>query len=1005
MTIDFVDLHLHSTYSNLDGFGSPKQIAQRAKSIGRKALSLTDHGSVSGFVQLMQACKEEDIKPIYGCEFYMVESIEEMFATKQREKYHLTVIAKNLAGYRNVLKLASLSYSKGFYYRPTIDKKMLFEHSEGIYVFSGCYSGYVQHFLKNGDKKSALRIAGEFKEALGSSYLLETQHLPIYKDTIDGLLYVSEQLELPMVLTCDPHYLTDDQASVQEILHAIRDRRTFDEDQIIHGLYQWPADDLLEAVQTLYPQVEWEGLFNKTVEIANDCTIDMPMGSVPKYPNSSGQTVEDLLRGLCKEGIKKRGLLNLPEDKRQMYVERLRKELRLIESKDYSDYFLIVADIVNWAKKEEILVGPARGSSAGSLVCYLTGITEVNPFDFNLVFERFIDESRYDLPDIDIDFEDTRREEVKDYLISRYGDDKVCNVATFAKFKGKNSLDEIGKVFRIPQSDIKTVKKYLVERSGADMRAALTIQDTFEMSPEAKEISEKHPDIAQASVLEGNLRHMSQHAAGVIVGAEPLQNIIALYMRNDKAISSVEMKDASVLGLVKIDILGIKELQILSKVCELIGQSPLSCYDISLTDPVTMKGFVDLDVEGIFQFEGDSTKSVLRQIPDLREFEQLVACVTLSKPGPAHSGGTTKYLARARGEDVDGFDWHPVLDDITKDTYYQIIYQEQVLRIVREIGNMAWTDANKIRNAMSKSQGENIFNSYWPNFSKGALENGLTEEQAIKVWEETKTMGRWAFNKSHAVSYAMLAWWSMYMKQHHQLEFYLARLLREGDEDKRRRLLYEINKRGIKIFSPEVGKSGAVWALEGDRGLRAGLTEIKGIGAKVAEKIVASGATSTEELKGDKKVKGFGAKGVEKLEDALAQTDFFDLTKFDILDERVPERQKLTNIRDHDKAYPITVAGVFHEMNYKDSHEEARSRGRDSSNMKNPDISKYAMLLLMDETDRCLVNVGRYLFDKIGQTVWDAYNNGDMVVVKGTKVSGWRIVRAKSVEILQHAKN
>lgn len=947
-------------------------------------------------MKFWKACKEQGLKPIYGSEQYIVDSLPKMFETKQMRKNHITVLAKNVTGYKNLLKIASLAYSEGFYYRPTIDKQILFNNREGLVVLSGCWTGFVQEHLKNKDLDGAMKIVSEFKDVFGEDYFLETQHFPLFKDTIDLLNVISEKFKIPMVLTCDPHYLKDDQAYVQEILHAIRDRRTFDESQIMYGAFQWPADMLFEAVSILSKNIRWQELFENTCSVAERCNnVEMQMGGVPRYPIKHGEDPYKLLLGLCKEGVIRRGLDQLQGQEKLDYNAQIQKELKLVKEKDFVDYFLIVADIINWAKKSGILVGPSRGSSGGSLLCYLTGITEINPLKHGLLFERFLDESRFDLPDIDIDFEDERRDEVKEYISKRYGDDRVCSVGTFAQFKGRNSLDEIGKVYKIPPGEVSTVKKFLVERSGADMRIDLTINDTFEMSPQAAAVREAYPKIEDAIALEGQLRHMSMHAAGVIVGDRPLQDVMAIYEKDSAKVSSIAMEDASALGLVKIDILGITELSIIAKICGQIGWNVRDVYKIPLDDKVTLEGFKAIDVEGVFQFEGDSTKSVLRQLPKL-DFEALTACVTMSKPGPAHSGSTGNFISSARGEKVKGLDWHPVLRAATEDTHFQIIYQEQVLKIVREIGKMTWTDANKIRQFMAHSEGEQAFEGYWPAFQRGALENGLNEKQARDVWDMIKTMGRWGFNKSHAVAYAIVAFWSMYFKRHYPVQFYWARLVREKEENKRYRLLLEINKRKIKILPPTVGKSDGNWKIENENSLRAGFTGLKGVGDKTALKIIESNASSLEELK-SKKIKGISKRHIEALEAAEKSIDFFGLNKFDVLDKISPMRQKLEDLLDHSQQYNIEVAGIFVEMNYKDIHEEARSRGKSTANTKNPEISKYAMLLLEDETDRCLMNIDRYLFNKIGEKVWEAFHNGNFVVIKGIKVSGWRIVRAREM--------
>jgi DNA polymerase III alpha subunit len=512
----------------------------------------------------------------------------------------------------------------------------------------------------------------------------------------------------------------------------------------------------------------------------------------------------------------------------------------------------------------------------------------------------------------------------------------------------------------------------------------------------------------EAVVLEGQLRHMGKHAAGVIVGDKPLEQIIALYEKNDFKISSVEMKDALSLGLLKIDVLGIKELTIIRKAAELVGMSLEDVYRIPLDDEETLRGFNELDVDGIFQFDGDSTKSVLRQIPDVNSFRYLVDCVALSKPGPAHSGGTTNYLSRERGDSsVKAFDWHPILKRITDSTNGQIIYQEQVIQIVRQVAGMPATDANTIRNLIAKSKGEIAFENLWPAFLEGAQKNGVTEKQANEIWVGIKTFGRWAFNKSHSVSYAVLSFWSMYMKRHHTQEFYLARLMKEEKEDKLRRLYLDIANKGIELLPPMLGKSQASWTLEGGN-IRAGLLVVKGIGPKVAEKLIENDYKSRDDFT-DKKTKGITKRALTVLGDANALPDmvpledYFGIHEYDVLDELAPARTRLSTIKDESKGHGIVIAGIFREMNYKDIHEERRSRSLPAVK-KDPEISKYAMMLLEDETDRCLVNIDRYVFQEISDKVWDAYNNASYVVIKGYKVNGWRIVRANEIKVIEKAQ-
>ena len=662
---------------------------------------------------------------------------------------------------------------------------------------------------------------------------------------MQAMLQVHKNTKIPIVLTCDPHYLYENQSHIQEILHSIRDRRVFDDKKTIEGAYQWQADDLFKTVSELMPLFDWSTIFDNTCGIAERCNVDMTYGSVPRFIDEQGRPTMEIFKEMLKQGIITRGLTLQGEIK-----ERLQKEIRLITDKDFVDYFVIVADMIQWAKNKGIYVGPARGSAAGSLVCYCLGITEINPMQFGLIFERFIDENRMDLPDIDVDFESGRRDEVKQYLYDKYGYDRVCSIATFTQFRAKNTLDDIGKIFDLNKDDIKEVKKH-VSAGGKIVNTALY---------------KRHNELKYADELDGQLRHMGQHAAGVLIGDRPLEQLIALYTREGENIASVEMEDAATLGLVKIDVLAVTELTLIREVAEAVGMSMQDVYGIDINDQLTMKGFKDIDVEGVFQFNGFATKNVLKQLRHI-DFEQLIACVALSKPGPFYSGGTGAYIDSANGDKSKDFNWHPALESITKNTNGQIIYQEQVLQIIREVGNMSWEEANKIRGVISKSKGEEAFAGYWESFRNGALDNGIDEKRAQLVWDGIKTMGGYAFNKSHAVSYALLAWWSMYFKKHHTMEFYCACLNKEEDAS----LLREIKRKNIEILPPKLGSSKVLWSIEDDA-LRAGLMSIHGIGDKIANSLVNHNYKAVSDFK-IKKGTGVSTKVLSILREAKAVED------------------------------------------------------------------------------------------------------------------------------------
>ena len=996
---NFVDLHLHSTFSSLDGFGTPEQIVLRAKEIGRKSIALTDHGSVSGLVQLNKACKKNDIKPIYGCEFYMVESIPEMFENKQRNKFHITIIAENNEGYANLLKLSTESYNQGFYYRPTIDKKLLFEYNSGLIVLSGCWYGMMQEELKRGNIKDAQYIGDEFKNIFGDRYFLETQQYDVYKETSDSLKYISETLNIPMVLTCDPHYLKEDEYMIQHLLHCIRFNSNFGEGEIWDGGHQWPVESLYDFMKEHYSNLQVDSLFNNVSDIGIRCNVEMPIGAPPKYiplPSDKGDNVKEILWNKCKQGIIDRNLKGSGD----VYRERFNRELEIIIKKDFIDYFLIVADMVQYAKKNNIIVGPARGSSAGSLICYLLGITDVDPLKHSLIFERFIDENRDDLPDIDIDFDRDKRESVKEYLSERYGMDRVCNIATFAKFKGRNTLDDVGRVINMPKGDIEIMKKYIPSKLDSDDYSD-TILDSFQY-PEVKQIVQNNNNIAMAPKLEGQLRHMGKHAAGIIVGDRPLSEVIALYKRdNDKHfLGSVEMKDATQLGLLKIDVLGISELTLLHKICDMINMPLSELYQIPLDDEKTLEGFKKLDVGGIFQFDGYATKSVMRQLPHI-DFEVLVACTALSRPGPNDSNSTQDYIDTANGVKINQtcFHTHPKLKEILSNTYSQIVYQEQALAIVKEVGNMSWLDANKVRVAISKKLGEQEINKYYPMFEQGCIENDLSKSDADMIWDNIKTMGQYAFNKSHAVSYTIISFVSMYMKQHYPLEFFAAMLMIEDDKDKVKRMINEIRARNIELLPPVLGKSRQGWIVENGK-LRAGLLSVDGIGIKAADVLVNDNYLTREDIE-NKKNRCINKTVKNLLEKHNMYDDgddnFFGLDDYVKIDRKMPNRSRFSML-DDGPADNVRIAFTVDKIKCKDIYEERRKKGQDSSNLKNPELAQYAIISATDDTDSGLLYIPREKWPNMRE-IFDAAKKGNnTLVAKGQKINNGRLVRIIEVK-------
>lgn len=710
-----------------------------------------------------------------------------------------------------------------------------------------------------------------------------------------------------------------------------------------------------------------------------------------------------------RQGWKFRGINKLPKADRDAYLWNIEKEMKLIVSKDFVDYFLMVSDIIRWSKANDILVGPGRGSAAASYVCWFLRITEVDPLPYPaMVFERFIDESRNDLPDIDIDFDDDRRWEVQRYIESKYGSDHVGNIGTFTRYRGKNALDDVARVHRIPKWEVDKVKDLIVERSGGDARFDASLEDTVEMFPQAKEVFDRNPDLRYAFELEGNLKGFGIHAAGIVVGAEPLNGYVATYARLDpkskrqRQVLSVDKYDGEHLGMLKLDALGLTTMGTLRIALELAGLTTPDLYKIKMDDPATLKAFHDADVTGIFQFEGRALRQTTEQMKP-NNFHDLAAINALSRPGPLHSGTTGDYLSVREGR-IERGEMHPLITRITKDTEGQIIYQEQILQICREIGNFPWTAAAAIRKIISNRQGESAFNSKWEEFRDGAKSNGVEEQTAKDIWARMVTAGSYAFNSAHCYSYSMLGFWCMWMKVHHTQAFYTALLRKTPDDDNFAKVIPILRDmknpkfgRTLTVESPDLNRSGIDWATT-ETGVLAGYAQIPGIGPSTAATIVAK----REELGGFQQwedlilVKGIGPASMKKIMAFATQKDPF---KVDFLRDNMNEIKK--QIKDGSLGilpYPKTpaseipydairtrhtVMGVVKNRNLQDLYENHRSRTGhelDPATIQAPELAEYMTLFCEDETGPMTLKIDRFSYQKFKEKIWDVRLGHDFIV-------------------------
>ncbi len=996
----FVDLHNHSTYSFLDAYGTPEQIVDKACSLGREAIALTDHGNVSGLCMLEKACIKNNIKPIYGCEFYCSD------ADKTRERYHLTVLSKNLNGYKNLSKLVGSAW-ENFYYFPILKTPDLIKYKEDLIIFSGCLESKLSKLILSDDITSADKLVKKFKSIFEDFYI-EIQPFDLVESIkVNKVAFkLAQNNNVKMVLTNDVHYPDVKYQDVRRILRAIRFRKKYaeiDADTQDMSILTYKA--LYDKMYNIYGNDKiWKSSLDNTIEIADLCEeYTIPKAKLFRFdiPNK-----KEYFREMCYNGLKNRGFLG-----NKVYIDRLEYELNIIEEKNYLDYFIVVNDLVNWAKDNNIFVGPARGSSGGSLICYVLNITEVDPIKFELLFERFLDITRTDYPDIDIDFTDEDRSKIFEYLIGKYGKNKVAHIGTFAKFKGRNSLDEVGKAFEVPPDKVDIIKRLLIDRSIADSRASFCIQDTMDKFSQAHNVSIEYPDINNAKLLEGQYRHMGIHAAGMIISKEPLEDSMALYTRNDTVIASLDKDDIEYLGFLKFDLLGLKTLNLLKKICSRVGLTYKDLTKISMEDEKTIEGFKKSDIVGIFQYEGRTASSLIGHIkPDC--FDMIRDINALIRPGPLYSRDTSNYILVRNDPKVleDQFeDEVDVIKDITKETYGQILYQEQVMQVVRNIASFSWADTAKIRHAMSKSLGDEFMFGFKEKFVNGAMENGYDENYAEKIWERINSHGSWSFCKSHAVGYAILAFWTMYMKQHFPLEFYWASLSLEDKDFNKSRLMLDLIGKGYKVLPPRINYSRESWEIEGNA-IRSGLLEIKGIGEKVAQHIVKHYPyKDLDDMKAKLSKRLFNSKIVglvqnsplfDKKSSNMEFTVFKDLDILNSVDttHRIKQIDYFADEKTRIKEEIVIACFIKEKMLYN-IYEEDKIRER-TIKYKDPEIADYMVVTMSDFTDVIKGRLSRYIYKDHRDLLWDLKDT-DPVKITCKSRSNSRVVDVLKIERIE----
>ncbi len=801
-----IHLHNHTEYSLLDGASRIKDLVNTAKSFNMPAVAITDHGNLYGAIDFYKACKKAEIKPIIGCEVYCTPGSR---FEKSTERYHLVLLCKNETGYKNLIQLVSRAYSEGFYYKPRIDWELLQQYHEGLIALSGCIAGEIPKLIQQNKEVDARAI--DFKELFGPDFYLELMDHGLPEEALVNpvLLRLSQRYDIPLVATNDTHYITKEDAQIQEILLCVGTKDVLSNP----AHFRFPNNEFYfkspEEMRKLFhyaPQA-----ITNTEVIAEQCNLDFEFGKIllPKFP------VDDPIKTLREKaflGMPKR----IPGAPDPQVIKRLNYELEVISNMGFADYFLIVQDIINWAKSQDIPVGPGRGSAAGSLVSFLLGITELNPLDWGLIFERFLNPARISMPDIDTDVCYRRRDEVINYITERYGKDHVAQIITFGTMAAKAAVRDVGRVLEEPLSEIDQLSKSI---------------DSLENT--------RHPSLQHiidtAKKIEGMPRHTGVHAAGVIIGDEPLNNIIPTQVIDGQATTQYEMFTCEDLGLLKMDILGLKTLTIIDDALKLI-KNKIDINRIPLDDPKIYKLLSNGHTIGIFQVESEGMQRILKKLkPDC--FEDLIAMVALYRPGPLGSGMVDDYIDCKHGIKEIKY-LHPVLEPILKETYGVILYQEQTMKIATDMAGFTLPAADTLRKGIGKKIPE-VIEGLRKEFLEGSVKNGIPLKIAEEVFSLIDFFSGYGFNKSHSAAYAFIAYQTAYLKAHYPVEFMSALLTNTSDQDKIAAIINECRRMGIKILPPDINKSNIEFSIESNQ-IRFGLGAIKSLGDANLRQIIAN---------------------------------------------------------------------------------------------------------------------------------------------------------------------
>jgi DNA polymerase-3 subunit alpha len=844
---NFIHLHVHSQYSLLDGAIRFEEAFDLAKKYRMNALALTDHGNMFGAVEFYQMAIRHGIKPIVGCEVYVSPGSRFEKKTGVGEgNYHLTLLVKNETGYFNLLKLVSLAHLEGFYYKPRVDKGLLSQYNEGLIALSGCLKGEIAAHSSRGELKKALQSAEDYRRIFNDRrFFIEIQNNGVENQLQlnERLLEVAHELSLPVVATNDCHYLHRKDAKAHEVLLCIQtgktlqdsDRMRFSSDEFYFKSPQEMADlfqNIPEAIA-------------HTLEIAEQCNLEMHFDEkhIPRIAVPTGETPESYLEKLSKDGLERRLSRYQGEktfkDRSARYKARLEEELKIIKSMGYPGYFLIVYDFIRYAKSRAIPVGPGRGSAAGSLVAYALNITDLDPIEYDLIFERFLNPGRKSsMPDVDVDFCMEGRDEVIQYVSEKYGKENVAQIITFGKMQAKAVVRDVGRVLGIPYAEVDRIAKLIPNK--IDITLAQAVQQEAGLRDAIAKDSRIASLFEIAESLEGLARHASTHAAGVVIANKPLMEYLPLQRgQNSEVITQYAMKQVEAIGLVKFDFLGLKTLTVLDQTIHLIQKNrglSVQLSDIPLDDSEVYALLGAGSNLGIFQLESSGMRDLLTKLKP-QSFKDIIALVALYRPGPLDSGMVGEFIKRKHGQESIRYEL-PSLEEILRDTYGVIVYQEQVMRIASALANFSLEDADNLRRAMSKKDALEMERQK-EKFLEGTKKNRIPPRKAEKIFEQMETFGRYGFNKSHSTAYALLAYQTAYLKTHYPIEFMAALLTSEAQNaDKIVKYISECREMGIEILPPDINESFKHFAVIGNQ-IRFGLTAVKNVGDAAIDIILA----------------------------------------------------------------------------------------------------------------------------------------------------------------------